>query len=350
MKTSSRVPLRVGSFEQLESRSLLHGGPGHDLFAGRDHAAPMERQPPALGSVEMRRGGGPDGFYRGPRGSDFVVHNIPGNLNPAPPSLPSNRLPPPMVAAPSFSQPLTGAIREATNPLPLPRSTSSTSPVSSPNRPASVLILPESLSVLGGLWLGRVKSDLRAAEEAPDHNWQANRPHHDSLQTDDAKSAPRQETPWLQRSLQTAEEETDELIELDPAGELVGGKRKLHRTTSAPKLAANHQPSARLTAQLARTSELFSAHKWLIHPAAAEVVPPVDDELIELLASGEGAATSRDGKTVRPFAQPGAAPQLQANLGYYQAADIAIDLRPELSEPALPATVAATALPAPSTQ
>jgi hypothetical protein len=75
----------------------------------------------------------------------------------------------------------------------------------------------------------------------------------------------------------------------------------------------------------------------------AVVLQPVSDDLIELLTNDQIAPEATANSTATPFTA--SALQLEANLGFHQALEIADEVAPS-SEPQLPAAVAAAALPA----
>jgi hypothetical protein len=376
MQKNNRTTLRLGSFELLESRALLaHAGlPQGMLYEMHDdrqatdfnrgprmemQARSMDaREVTSFGSARGPRGdGGSHGDFGPPNRSynDSVVSSgyssvaifetVPAIVFiPSAPVLIIVTLPPPVPTTLQFSNPVTSSVR---NDPPQSQRTSNnnlqTSPTTSRSASTSNSSL-SSLSVFSDAALKRTTTD--DSEETNDTESAAHATQYDEQSTRDE-----QESQQLARqpvanetALQTieADEEAD-LIELDPAELLKRTKRKSARAVAAANIESSpaRESVLQLERRLPRAAELQPAEIWQHESQSEEVFAPINDDLIELLA-GDQVKVNPTANHSTPFTTP-ANLQLEANLGFHQAAELTDAAIPVEAQPA---AVAATALPA----
>lgn len=378
MKNNCR-PLRLGSFEQLESRALLAhagmpNGMGHENFDQRQFTD-FQRTP----AMESRNFGPTSA--RGIFGSDFGSYDhgprsprdFGGDFNPPPRtfdppasaptgyisssvSLVTIYIPPPTMIviitipapSPQFSEPLTSSVK-----APAQRQTQSTSFSSPPtthlqsssSRSSSNIAAPlDSLSVLSSLSLKRPATESTSDESEDASTVSDTRD--DQTTRDDQDASPRATSADATQQPQSTTADVDEtdLFELDPEELLKRAKRKIARTPTTPPIESKLRESAVRDAVALRVPERHAESRLML-AEVEQVIAPVDDDLIELLAADQVDATQPQTVRSQPFAAASAV-KLEANLGFYQAVETTeAETAPATIPAALPAEVA-TALPA----
>lgn len=382
---NKRCPLRLGSFELLESRALLaHAGLPqgmfHESFEQRQftdfqRAPTMESR--NFGSVSARSVGADaddfDGYDHSPLdfGGDF---NSPARTFESPASTSSSYAgssasfvsiytPPPTVIvvitlttpATQLSEPLHSIVKDP--PARQSQSTSFTNPPASnlqaspaPSRSSSTTSSPlDSLSVLSSLSLKRSATES-TSDESDDAN--ATTEARSDPTSDDQDGSPRAALADATQKPQPATTDADDsdLIELNPEDLLKRAKRRAARSEAAPRIDTKLRESNALRDNLTLRAPEQLAEIWLAPAEVERVLAPVDDDLIELLAVDQMEVAKPTAVRSQPFAAATGSIQLEANLGFYQAVDTS---EAEITPAAIPAALSAevaTALPARAAQ
>jgi hypothetical protein len=380
MKTKQR-PLRLGSFELLESRALLaHAGlPQGMTFEMHEdrrsvdfnrgprmemHARSSEsRDATSFGSARGPRDSGmrsdfspplrstSDSFVSSGYSSATDYDNAPPVIFiPSVPVLIIITLPSPVPASTQFSEPLTSSVRN-TSPQ-SPRVPSFSNPPSSnlqsaatPTRTTSTSdVSLNSLSVFSDTALKRVTSSDSQAADNTDSAAQATQVHDLPTREEQQSQQLIRQATANETALQTieADEETN-LIELDAAELLKRTKRKSARAaTTNLETSPSRESALHFERRLPRAAELQSTETWLTPGHVEEAVTPINDDLIELLAAEQVNINPSHAIPSTPFTAVTNL-QLEANLGFHQAAELTDAAIPVEAQPA---DVAAAALPA----
>ena len=371
MKKQKRKTLRVGSFEQLESRALLAYAALPQMMRDMDDdrgAADFSRGP----QMQMRREfdsfgerGGARESFRGeysPREQSGVAFQAPAYQSTVAVvivpifviTMPTSQITsqPSFSEPPNYSAPANSALSNNTpergpessfvSSLSSPAS-NSTSGISVPAPPPTFIdrspstLTPQrtSLSVLSNMALGLTSPQTADADENTDTTAPAS-----SNQREDRKQLDEESQLTTRQSTsadapQTQQSDNDELIELNSDDLRQRAKRKTARTNES----RNDAPKIR---ELATHVDRLSLRQELprMEPAATvePVVEPISDDLIELLTNDQVEQSNNIGHPATPFAAAEHL-HLEANLGYFQA------IESPSAEPELPAAVAAAALP-----
>jgi hypothetical protein len=375
MKSRTHL-LRLGSFERLESRAMLaHAGLDHDQF--RPTYEMRSEQPAGFisfgHSAPMERGDrGPGGFERQPRGG-AAFQNVwspdsrgggrpfDGNLGgydaqiiatstitivPVTPVIVFISIPTPLVVQSSFIAPPTSpspASSLRSSPLAAPPNVSSSSFLSV-EAPARTSIVGrsalDSLSLVSSLSLRRTENDATTADETDIPHPPADNDHASNVTSE--RNAKATATPA--KNPEPAADNTDDsdLIELTAEDPLTRGKRKTVRSSPTALLVTTVRENPVIRQRLLNDKiQLQPSEIWRQDGASEEPVTPVNDDLIELLASD--AASSAAVNSSRSTFESHPATQLEATLGYFQAPELA----PEAFTPVevQPAAIAAATLP-----
>ena len=343
---------RLGAFELLEERALLaHAAPPgmfRDESVGREfdgwelrgeaHAEMHTRDiaAPASGNFASH------GRSRGPQGGYFdgnsaialqPVAAAPPVFFVTAPVIIFVTLPPPVVSS-TFSEPLTSTSR---TPEPTTHFASLRSPTSNPSASSTSPSATSSTASRGTASTGQSLGSLSAipalsltptakADNAGDDEAAPLKNVDDESQ--DVQERPSQtiETPSPTQEIAirvAADDDSAELIELDPEELLKRSKRKAARTASSPVTIDPTSARVNETAinRLPRI-EQQPAERWLTPAEVDEACALVSDDLIELQAVDQ-LTTQRVRSESIPFTA--IAPDLEARLGFHQAEFFAVE-------------------------
>lgn len=366
MKKRHHRPLRLGSFEQLESRALLaYAGMPHGMMLPEANTRPdpdfdrgprLEMHSRDIAAFDDR---GPRDMFRGEAAlpetiSGPPVYQVPAAIVfvPTSPVVVIITFPvSPVVTQPSFSEPVRSAAPVSppqssfVNSLSSPASDrpgNFVAPVSAPtivDRPSSTPPSHRGLSALTGLALGLVSTREADTEETPETTTPDSSQRADGKKLDEeSRLTARQDIPAATNPEHQDADEKD-LIELNQDDLRKRAKRK-----AAPPVVANDVRRSNLIEQSHLPLRTLDLPRVELTQIEVEVVlQPVGDDLIELLTNDHIAPEAAAGSAATPFTAT--ALQLEASLGYHQSIEIADDVAPS-TEPQQPAAVAAAALPA----
>lgn len=357
MKKNNRTP-RLGSFELLESRALLaHAGLPRGILAEmHEDSSPVDFSRGPRVEIHARNIDARDAAsFSSPRGQrgDSDGRFAPGNEPQLPvvflPSAPVLIiiLPVAIPAAPQFSEPPTSSVR-STPPQTQRVSFANPPTINLPSAAASTRASNMSELSLNSLSIfSDVATKLAASSDLPSAD--DSEVGAQAAQDDDQPTRVEQQSQQLLRqasanesALQTSEsDEEAELIELDPV-ELLKRTKRRGAAAKSVEAAPAREADIPLERRLPRMAEMQPAERWLTPANVEQLVTPINDDLIELLAAEQSAASPAPAVAATPFVASTTL-QLDANVGFHKATDMTDAALPVEAQPA---DVAAAALPA----